>query len=180
MKIESPAFTLDDVKSFMDTYLDRERGILADRLQKASDRLAALAPRIKAEPGEETGWNAHELLAHLAVLSKFYGVLVHRISSGQLPNMDLLEAVHLRDTVGHQMSQLEPADLLRMAVADHERTIKTLRTSEARALRQSAELGDGITMTAEEVARLPLISHLEMHMDELERLLGAEDRATAG
>ena len=61
-----------------------------------------------------------------------------------------------------------------------ERTIKTLRTSEARALRQSAELGDGITMTAEEVARLPLISHLEMHMDELERLLGAEDVVTAG
>ena len=181
MKIESPAFTLDDVKSFMDTYLDRERSLLADRLQKASDRLAALAPRIiKAEPGDESGWNAHELLAHLAVLSKFYGVLVHRISSGQLPNMDLLEAVHLRDTVGHQMSQLEPADLLRVTVVDHERTIKTLRTTEVKALRQTAELGDGITMTAEEVARLPLISHLEMHIDELERLLGAGDGVTAG
>jgi len=34
MKIESPAFNLDDVKAFMDTYLDRERNILADRLQK--------------------------------------------------------------------------------------------------------------------------------------------------
>ena len=172
MKIESPAFTLDDVKSFMDTYLERERDILADRLQKASDRLAALAPSVKSEPGDESSWNAHELLAHLAVLSKFYGVLVHRISSGQLPNMDLLEAVHLRDTVGHQMSQLEPADLLRMTVADHERTIKTLRTTDVKSLRQTAELGDGITMTAEEVARLPLISHLEMHIDELERLLG--------
>ena len=172
MKIESPAFTLDDVKSFMDTYLVRERDILAERLQKASDRLAALAPRIKAEPGDETRWNAHELLAHLAVLSKFYGVLVHRIASGQQPNMDLLEAVHLRDTVGHQMSQLEPADLLRMTVADHERTIRTLRTTEPMALRNSAELGNGITMTAEEVARLPLVSHLELHVDELERLLG--------
>src|SRR5690348_10915676 len=77
MKIESPAFTLDDVKSFMDTYLERERDILADRLQKASDRLAALAPSVKSEPGDESSWNAHELLAHLAVLSKFYGVLVH-------------------------------------------------------------------------------------------------------
>src|SRR5207247_5162485 len=180
MKIESPAFTLDDVKTFMDTYLDRERNLLADRLQIASERLAALAPRIKAEHGDENSWSAHELLAHLAVLSKFYGVLVHRISSGQLPNMDLLEAVHLRDTVGHQMSQLEPADLLLMAVIDHERTIKTLRTTEVGALRQSAELGDGITMTAEEVARLPLISHLEMHIDELERLVGTAGRATAG
>ncbi len=171
MKIESPAFTLDDVKTFMDTYLDRERNLLADRLQIASERLAALAPRIKAEHGDENSWSAHELLAHLAVLSKFYGVLVHRISTDQLPNMNLLEAVHLRDTVGHQMSQLEPADLVRMTVADHERTIKTLRTSDPQALRKTAELGDGITMTAEEVARLPLVSHLELHIDQLEKLL---------
>src|SRR6266480_4570715 len=171
MKIESPAFTLDDVKTFMDAYLDRERNLLADRLQIASERLAALAPRIKAEHGDENSWSAHELLAHLAVLSKFYGVLVHRISTDQLPNMNLLEAVHLRDTVGHQMSQLEPADLVRMTLADHERTIKTLREAEPESLRRSADLGEGITMTAEEIARLPLISHLELHLDQLERLL---------
>ena len=171
MKIESPAFTLDDVRTFMSTYLDRERNILADRLQHASDRLATLAPSIKAEAGGERDWNAHELLAHLAVLSKFYGVLVHRVSTGQLPNMDLLEAVHLRDTVGHQMSQLEPGDLVRMTLADHERTIKTLREAEPESLRRSADLGEGITMTAEEIARLPLISHLELHLDQLEKLL---------
>ena len=173
MKIESPAFTLEDVQSFMDTYLDRERHILADRLQAASARLAELAPSIKSERNDKNAWSAHELLAHLAVLSKFYGVMVHRIASGQLPNMDLLEAVHLRDTVGHQMSQLEPADLVRMALTDHERTIKALRETEPRALRRSAELGEGITMTAEEVARMPLISHLELHIEQLEKLLGA-------
>lgn len=171
MKIESPAFTLDDVRSFMSTYLDRERNLLADRLQNASDRLAALAPRVKAERGGESDWNAHELLAHIAVLSKFYGVLVHRVSSGQQPNMDLLEAVHLRDTVGHQMSQLEPADLVRMTVADHARTVKALRETEPEALRRSADLGEGITMTAEEIARLPLVSHLELHIEQLEKLL---------
>jgi len=171
VKIESPAFTLDDVRSFMSTYLDRERNLLADRLQNASDRLAALAPRVKAERGGESDWNAHELLAHIAVLSKFYGVLVHRVSSGQQPNMDLLEAVHLRDTVGHQMSQLEPADLVRMTVADHARTVKTLRETEPDALRRSADLGEGITMTAEEIARLPLVSHLELHIEQLEKLL---------
>ena len=171
MKIESPAFTLEDVQSFMDTYLDRERDLLADRLDSASRRLAALGPSVQAAHSDDNAWNAHELLAHIAVLSKFYGVMVHRISAGQLPNMDLLEAVHLRDTVGHQMSQLEPADLLRMALADHERTTKTLRSTAARDLRRSAELAEGITMTAEEVARLPLVSHLELHIDELERLL---------
>lgn len=171
MKIESPAFTIDDLQGFMDTYLDRERNLLAERLQRASARLAALAPRITSEPGEDNDWNAHELLAHLAVLSKFYGVLVHRISTGQPPNMALMEAVHLRDSAGQQMSQLEPAELLRMTLTDHKRTIDTLRTTDPNQLRRSADLGDGITMTAEEVARLPLISHLEMHIDQLEKML---------
>ena len=172
MKIESPAFTLDHLRGFMDGYLDRERNLLADRLQAASERLAALAPRIEAEPSEEADWNAHELLAHIAVLSKFYGVLVHRISRGQTPNMDLLQAVHLRDNAGKQMAELEPAELMKMTLADHERTIKTLRTTDPNDLRRSAELGEGITMTAEEVARLPLISHLELHIEQLEKLLG--------
>ena len=171
MKIESPTFTLEDVKGFMDTYLDRERNILADRLQHASDQLAALGPRVRSQHSDEEGWTAHELLAHIAVLSKFYGVLVHRIATAQLPNANLLEAVHLRDSVGHQMALLEPPDLLRMAVADHERTIRTLRTADVRDLRRSAELGDGIAMTAEEVARLPLLSHLELHIEQLEKLL---------
>ena len=173
MKIESPAFTADDLRSFLDSYLDRERTLLADRLTAASARLAALGPRVRREASDESAWNAHELLAHLAVLSKYYGVLVHRISSGQMPQLDLLEAVHLRDTVGHQMSQLEPADLVRMAVADHERTIKTLRETSVDDLRRPADVGGGISMTAEEIARLPLVSHLEMHIADLEALLGA-------
>jgi len=171
MKIESPAFTLDDVKGFMDTYLDRERNILADRLQSVSDRIVALAPRVKAEPSDEAEWNAHELLAHVAVLSKFYGVMVHRIATGKLPNMDLLQAVNLRDDAGKKMSELDPGELARMIATDHERTIAALRSTDSMDLRRAAELGDGITMTAEDVARLPLISHLELHVEQLVRLL---------
>jgi len=155
----------------MDTYLDRERNLLADRLQQASDRLAAIGPRVPAERGDEEDWNAHELLAHLAVLSKFYGVLVHRISTGTPPDLDLLQAVQLRDSAGNQMARLEPQELVRMTLADHERTIKTLRSADPKALRQSADLGNGISMTAEEMARLPLISHLEMHIDQLEKMV---------
>ena len=174
MKIESPAFTLDDLKGFLDTYVDRERNILADRLQHATDRLEALGPRIQPERIDREEWTAHELLAHIAVLSKFYGVLVHRIATGQMPSMDLIEAVHLRDSVGHQMSLLEPPDLLRMIVADHERTIATLRTAAPSDLRRTADMGDGISMTAEDIARLPLVSHLELHLQQLEKLLHGE------
>ena len=171
MKIESPTFTLDDLKGFLDTYVDRERQLLADRLQRASDRLAALGPRVKPERSDREEWTAHELLAHIAVLSKFYGVLVHRLASGQEATMEIMEAVHLRDAVGHQMAMLEPADLVRMAIADHERTIAALRSAAPKDLRREGHIGDGVAMSAEDIARLPLVSHLEIHLDQLEKLL---------
>jgi hypothetical protein len=171
MKIESTTFTHADVEQFIDGMLDHDRHILADRLEKASARLAFLGPRIKAGRGE-TEWSHHEVLAHIAVLSTFYGVLVHKISSGQISDLDLLENVNLRDVVGEQMAQIEPAELLRMAIADHARTLKILRTAEPSSLRRKAKLENGEVMTAEEVARLPLVNHLEMHVDQLERELG--------
>ena len=171
MKIESPAFTRADVEQFLDGMLDHDRQLLADRLEKASSRLAALGPRVKAGPGG-TEWSQHELLAHIAVLSKFYGVLVHKISSGQMSEIDLLENVNLRDVVGEQMAQIEPAELLQMALADQARTLKLLRTVEPSSLRRKARMENGETMSADEVARLPLVNHLEMHVDQLERDLG--------
>src|SRR3989441_12893801 len=162
---------MDDVKAFMSTYRDRERHLLADRLQRISDRLAEIGPHVSSRQSDEAEWNAHEVLAHLAVVSKFYGVLVHRIASGKLPDVNLLEAVNQRDSVGKQMAQLEPADLLRMALADHQRTITTLRTADPESLRQTARVDAETTMNGEEVARLPLITHLEMHIEQLEKLL---------
>jgi hypothetical protein len=173
MKIESPTFTIDDLKSFLDAYVDRERKILAERLRRASEQISALGARVQTERNEKAEWTAHEVLAHIAVLSKFYGVLVHRIATGQEPSMALMEAVHLRDAVGHQMSQLEPADLLRMIAADHERSIQTLLSATPADLRRPARLGDDVTMSAEDIARLPLVSHLELHVEQLEELLGS-------
>jgi len=173
VKIESPAFTMDDVKAFMSTYRDRERHLLADRLQRISDRLAEIGPQVSSRQSDEAEWNAHEVLAHLAVVSKFYGVLVHRIASGKLTDMNLLEAVNLRDAAGKQMSEMDPAELLRMTLADHQRTINTLRTADPASLQNSARVDDGTTMTAEEVARLPLITHMEMHVEQLEKLLAS-------
>jgi hypothetical protein len=170
MKIESTAFTHADVEQFLEGMLDHDRQLLADRLEKASSRLAALGPRVKAGPGG-TEWSQHELLAHIAVLSKFYGVLVHKISSGKMSEIDLLENVNLRDVVGEQMAQIEPAELLQMALADQARTLKLLRTVEPSSLRRKARMENGETMSADEVARLPLVNHLEMHVDQLEHEL---------
>ncbi len=168
MKIESATFTRSDVEQFLEEMLDHDRHALADRLEKASARLAEIGPRVKAGGGDGE-WSEHELLAHIAVLSKFYGVLVHKISSGQMAELDLLENVNLRDVVGEQMAQIEPAELLRMALSDHARTLKLLRTADAASLRRTATQENGQPISAEEVARLPLINHLEMHVDQLER-----------
>jgi hypothetical protein len=172
MKIESPAFTMDDIRRFMSSYRDRERHILADRLQRVSERVADLGPRVKRQiDDKESEWNAHETLAHIAVVSKFYGVLVHRIAGGKLDEMNLLDAVNLRDSAGRQMAELEPDDLVRQAVSDQQRTIKTLREVDPSSLDRSARIDDGTSMTAEQVARMPLISHLEMHVEQLEKML---------
>ncbi|HKV86923.1 MAG TPA: DinB family protein [Candidatus Dormibacteraeota bacterium] len=173
MKIESTAFTVDDVRSFMASYRDHEREVLARRLEDVSRRLAVLAPHIGSAGSNGDGWNAHEVLAHIAVVSKFYGVLVHKIASGQVTELDLLESVHMRDAAGEQMAALKDEELVKMALADQERTIKTLRRLDAESLGRSALMSGEVTMTAEEVARLPLISHLELHLDQLEGLLGS-------
>ena len=52
MKIESPDYTKTDFENFLDGELDSERNLLADRLERASARLAKLGPKIKAAAGD--------------------------------------------------------------------------------------------------------------------------------
>jgi hypothetical protein len=175
MKLESTTYTRADVEQFLDEMINHDRHALADRLEKASARLAELGPRVTAGRAgrSETEWSQHEILGHIVVLSKFYGVLVHKISSGQMTEFDLLENVNLRDVVGEQMAQIEPAELLRMALADQARTLKLLRSVEPSALRRKAKQENGELISAEDIARLPLVNHLEMHVDQLERALNS-------
>ena len=170
MKIESPAFTQDDLDKFFDEQLDRERLHLARRLEEASARLAAIAPRITAHEGGEQ-WSDHEVLAHIAVLSKFYGVITSRVGSGKLTQVELLEAVQSRDLAGEQLSSLPPDQLLAMVQRDHQRTIAYLRGADAEAMQRRAVLYEGFSMSAAEIAQLPLCAHLEIHLDQLERTL---------
>jgi hypothetical protein len=172
MKIESPEYTGDVMVANLNAMQDYDRQVLADRLQRVSKRLAEIAPKVK--PGRSDGgeWSDVEVLAHIATMSKFYGVLVHRMVTGSISDLNLLQAAQMRDGAIDQMSDLEPAELLRMALADHDRTIKELRTADPAALRRAFPIPEGGTMTAEEVARLPLVAHLEMHVDQLEQAAG--------
>ena len=170
MKIESTEYTQADLQSFYDDLYDHERLALADRLENLSARLGLVGPRIKAGRGEDA-WSDHEVLAHIAGLSKFYGVIIHRISSGKMTEVDLLAGTNLRDSAIEQMVETDPSELLRMTLADHARTAQLLRTIDATSLRREATDSHGGTVTAEFLARFPLINHLEQHVDQLERSL---------
>ncbi|OLB90502.1 MAG: hypothetical protein AUI15_24670 [Actinobacteria bacterium 13_2_20CM_2_66_6] len=171
MEIESAAFTIADLNAFLDEMQDHDRHLLANRLESASRRLGEIGARVNAGRGDGKEWSDHELLAHIATLSKYYGVLVHRVAGGQITELNLLDSVHARDAAIDQAAELPPSDLVRMALTDHERTIKTLRAADPTALRRPIRIDGETTMTAEELARLPLINHLEMHIEQLERSL---------
>jgi hypothetical protein len=174
VRIESPAFTERDMRAFLEEAVDHERRRLADRLEADSARLGKLAPSLTVphREGEDSeGWSAQEILAHIAVLSKFYGVLTSRVGSGKVSQIELLEAVQSRDPAGEQLSSLPPDQLLAMVQRDHQRTIAYLREADAEAMQRRAVLYEGFSMSAAEIAQLPLCAHLEIHLDQLERTL---------
>lgn len=174
MKIESTAFEAADIRAFLNEQRDHERLHLLQRLETAGARLQALRSRlVAAAPGSGgEGWTAHEVLAHMAVLSKFYGVIAYSIASGKLSEFDLLGQVRLRDVAGETAAAETVESLLDAMAADHARTAEFLRKADLDQLHRRAKTGlEDLDMTAIEVLRLPLIGHLETHLDQLESAL---------
>src|SRR5438445_13622660 len=95
MKIESSAYKQVDLQNFYDELFDHERHALADRLEQVSARLAKVGPRIKPGRGRH-GWSDHQVLAHIASLSKFYGVLIPWSSTRTATMLDLSGRTNLR------------------------------------------------------------------------------------
>jgi hypothetical protein len=177
VRIESPNFTEREILGSLDEFREQERRRLADRLEADSTRLAELVQSLSltspsaAGSGSDDEWSAQEVLAHIAVLSKFYGVLTYQVGSGKISELDLLPQVRDRDVAGEQMSLLPPEQLLAFAQRDHQRTIGYLRSADAAAMQRRVIFSDGLSMSAGEIAQLPLCAHLEMHLDQLERTL---------
>ncbi len=161
------------MRSFLDEVVDYERRRLADRLEADSARLADLVRKIRhgSRAGSGPEWTGHDVLAHIVVLSKFYGVLTSRIGSGKLSQMDLLPQVKDRDVAGEPLTSLPPEQLLAFAQRDHQRTVAYLRSADAQAMQRRAVLYEGFSMSAQEIASTPLCAHLEIHLDQLERTL---------
>lgn len=167
MKIESPDFTAGQLEGFMSELVLAERDSLVERLEAASRRLEELAARVPEGGSDDPEWNPHEVLAHIAVLSKFYGMLTYRIGTGALTELDLVGNVNLRDVLGRELTGTLPAALAELAMADHRRTADYLRSASREELERSAALSHGGRLSALEIARLPLVAHLEQHLRQL-------------
>ena len=168
MKIESPDFTEVNVRAFLEETLEHERLRLADRLEADSARLKALVER-GISTGDGDRWSGQEILAHIVVLSKFYGVLTSQVGSGKLTEADLLGAAQARDVAAEPLLSRPATTLLEMAQREHRRTIAYLHGANALDLARRATLLGGIAMSAQEIATLPLCAHLEIHLNQLEQ-----------
>lgn len=174
MPTESETFGAAHVEDFLDELLLVERDALVARLEAAGRRLADLAGRIpdSAAAVDGSGWSAKQVLAHIAALSKLYGMMTYRIGKGAMTEFELLPMVHQRDAAGEALAQMPVPDLLAMIQADHARTIAYVRDASAADLRRRCALDVGVGMTSGEVLRLPLVAHVEQHLSQLEAALG--------
>jgi hypothetical protein len=166
----SSSFTTADVPRFFDEIFAWELAQTTERLRRASARLGGLAARVPDAPRGDQDWNPKEVLAHIAVLSRAYGVFGYFIATGRLTELALGEVINQRDAEGDKYMAMTPSEIAAKAVEQHQRTLEFLAEASLDDLRRECRIERG-AITAEYVIRLPLVAHLEQHLDQLERAL---------
>lgn len=170
MKIESTTFRPSDIDAFVDEFVLIERDVLVARLEAGSAELGRLGSRVAAGDGGDE-WSAQEVVAHIAALSKLYGMLTYKVGTGAMSEVDLMSHIAQRDVFGEQLAQLPVGELVAMAQSDHRRTADYLRRASAEELGRSVQLAELGEMTAGEIARLALVAHFEQHLQQLRAAL---------
>ena len=172
MQIESAAFTAADLPHFFEEILVWDVKATADRLRRAGKRLHQLAERIPdnaASAGD--GWDAKEVLAHIAVLSRAYGVFGYMVGKGRLAELSMEGVITQRDVLGEEMAARSVGEIMAEVDKQHERTLKFLAEATPEELLRTVRV-EHAEVTAEYLLRLPLVAHLEQHIDQLEKALG--------
>lgn len=174
MKLESAAFTAADVPHFLDEIAVYDVRNTADRLRRGSERLAEFAARVPDERAPEgaDGWNAKEILAHIAVLSRAYGVFAYMVAKGRISELMFESVISQRDVVGEEMASKPVAEIVAEAQRQHQRTLDFLSSATLEELRRPCKT-EGGEITPEELIRIPLVAHLEQHLEQLEAALPA-------
>jgi hypothetical protein len=171
MQTESASFTAADLPHFLDEILVWDLKATGQRLRSAGVRLHELAKDIPDEVVESSqGWNAKEVLAHIAVLSRAYGVFGYMVAKGRLTELQLGDVISQRDTLGAEFAARPVAEILAEIDMQHARTLKFLAEASPEEMRRSVRVEHG-DITAEHLVRVPLVAHLEQHLAQLEEAL---------
>jgi|BEDMetMinimDraft_2_1075160.scaffolds.fasta_scaffold00374_6 regulator of replication initiation timing len=175
MKIESTNFTTDDLRGFLNELIEEVKLLYIERLTALAKRLSSLRSmheKIDSMPiSQEQVWNARETLAHIAVFTKFYGVVAHRMMRNEMDSLDLLSMIAKRDELGSLAARKKAEENFDEALSNIQRTLEDIKTATPDQLRTSADFGNGVVLTAEDIIRLPYLAHLEMHIKQLEQNL---------
>jgi hypothetical protein len=172
MQTESATFTAADLPHFFQEILVWDVKATTERLRNAGDRLHRLAERIPDDsPPSSDGWNAKEVLAHIAVLSRAYGVFGYMVAKGRLSDLKMEDVITQRDVLGAALAARPVAEILEEIDKQHQRTLQFLAEVTPEELLRTVKMEHG-EVTAEYILRLPLVAHLEQHLDQVEKALG--------
>ena len=152
-----------------ETLAARERVGLAKRLRAATAEIRRLAPLVSSERSEEQseGWTAIEVLAHIAVLSGSFTTLALKAAAGQEANGELLEQIRARDVITPEFAKLPAEHLAQLAETYVDRVIRFLETPEPAAFGRPIRVAGDWLLSVDEVIRLGICAHLEMHIGQL-------------
>jgi hypothetical protein len=171
MQPESATFTAADLPGFFEEILVWDVKATSERLRSAGARLGQLVHRIPEDaPASSDVWNAKEVLAHVAVLSRAYGVFGYMVAKGRLTEMRLEDVITQRDALGAELASRPVAEIVEEIQRQHQRTLKFLAEATPAELLRSVKVEQG-DVSAEYLIRLPLVAHLEQHVDQLEKAL---------
>src|ERR1700730_1394101 len=165
MQTESAAFTAADLPGFFDEILVWDVKATSERLRAASLRLRQLADKVPDDaPESSDGWNAKEVLAHIAVLSRAYGVFGYMVAKGRLTELKLEDVITQRDALGAELAARPVKEILEEIERQPQRPLKFLAQATPEELLRSAT-GEQGGVAAEYLIRLALVAHLEQHVD---------------
>lgn len=171
MKVESPQFTEQDVRGFVTDYFEHERALLIGRLEDVVEQTDKLAARIvETAAPESDSWRPAETLAHMVTSAGYFGWLIYQVASKKGDVGDVLGMLKMRDVVSNDAAQSPPETLAKQLRESIERTIGFVRSVPYEDLRTTFDYV-GMPMSAEDVIRIPLCSHLESHIEQIRSAL---------
>ncbi|MGH2689787.1 MAG: DinB family protein [Actinomycetota bacterium] len=179
MHIRSPRFDEDDLYGFIHEVVEHEKArpldglSVPDRLERVSERLADLAAFVgSAGTTPEGEWAPREIVAHMVLVSQVFGWAAVAVGEGEQTAIDVLTFLRLRDPAGAGFAELPLDELVQIAIAEHEALVGYLRYASPEALARRATVYP-FPMGPEQIALFHVCAHVEMHLAQLERALGA-------